>query len=309
MTLWVWIGFRLDVIATGKRRLKAAVELKEVSMKRFSQPTVCSRRQFLSGCAACAGCISGGTLLGGRAAWAEPAPVGKPKIRLVFCETSNAKPIWPNIGYDFDSRRNRLIEMLRQGCPDLEFLPARVMDRPSDADEVLKGHGEVNGYVVCVEGLGWQNDIFKLCTTGKPTLLVDNLFGGSGLFLAQQSRIMRDGKPIDWVSSSRDADLVASARQFASLKEGRSGAEVVAAMRMTRRKSTPAVTDWTCKEDPVPPSGGNGSFGRTPYFRCLARPWGQPPKVTSISTAWMNRARRLPCLAFVQIGHFFSQKS
>ena len=69
-----------------------------------------------------------------------------------------------------------------------------------------------------------------MSTTGKPTLLVDNLFGGSGLFLLQQSRIMGSGKPVDWVSSSRDADLVASARQFASLKQGRSAAEVVAAM-------------------------------------------------------------------------------
>ena len=221
-------------------------------MNRFSQPAVCSRRQFLSGCAACAGCIAGGTSLGGSATWAETATVGKSKIRLVFCETTNDKPIWPNIGYDFDSRRNRLIEVLGQGCPDVEFLPATVMDRPSDSDEVLKGHGEVDGYIVCIEGLGWQNDIFKLCTSGKPTLLVDNLFGGSGLFLAQQSRIMGVGKPVDWVSSSCDADLVASARQFVSLKDGRNAAEVVAAMRATRRKSTPAATDWSCKEDAVP---------------------------------------------------------
>ena len=32
-------------------------------------------------------------------------------------------------------------------------------------------------------------------------------------------------------------------------------------------------------------SDGSGSLGRTPYFLCLARPQGQPPKVTNISTA------------------------
>ena len=37
---------------------------------------------------------------------AEPS-AGKPKIRLVFCETTNDKPIWPNIGYDFDARRKQ----------------------------------------------------------------------------------------------------------------------------------------------------------------------------------------------------------
>ena len=53
--------------------------------------------------------------------------------------------------------------------------------------------------------------------------------------------------------------------------------------------------------------GVNGSFGFTPYFRRLARPHGQPPKVTSISMAWRNRARRWPRLALVQIGQPYSQ--
>lgn len=49
---------------------------------------------------------------------------------------------------------------------------------------------------------------------GKPTLLVDNLFRGSGLFLTRLPGIMKLGKPVDWVSSSDDRDIVASARQF-----------------------------------------------------------------------------------------------
>jgi hypothetical protein len=55
--------------------------------------------------------------------------------------------------------------------------------------------------------------------------------------------------------------------------------------------------------------GGNGWLGATPYLRCLARPHGQPPNVTCISMVWRNLAMRLPFLAFVQIGHRFSQKS
>ena len=52
-----------------------------------------------------------------------------------------------------------------------------------------------------------------------------------------------------------------------------------------------------------------GSLGRTPYFLCLARPNGQPPKVTTISTACKTLAILLPFLALVQIGHRSSQKS
>jgi hypothetical protein len=217
-----------------------------------SQLSICSRRQFLSGCACCAGCVAGGSLLGPRSARAAETAGGEPKIRLVFCETANNKPIWPNIGYDFDARRDRMLELLTQGCPDVQFLPTKVMDSPKNADEVLKADGEVAGYMVCTQGLGWQNDILKLCTTGKPTLLVDNLFGGSGLFLARLPAIMRSGKPVDWVSSSKDDDIVASARNFALLGQGKAAAEVAAAFRATRRRGTPAASDMACKNDPVP---------------------------------------------------------
>ncbi len=221
-------------------------------MQRFPVTASCSRRQFFSRCAACAGCVAGGMLLGPRVARSGETPGGKPKIRLVFCETTNDKPIWPNIGYDFDLRRKRVIEVLTQGCPDVQFLPTQVMDDPKHADDVLQGCGEVDGYLVCVQGLGWRNDIGKLCSTGKATLLVDNLFGGSGLFLTRLPQIMGAGKPVDWISSANDQDIVAAARNFVLLKQGKTAADVVAAFRASRRKNTPAVTDWTCKDDPIP---------------------------------------------------------
>ena len=226
----------------------------------LAEKTCCSRRQFLSGCACCAGCVAGGALLGPSVARAAVAAGGKPKIRLVFCETANDKPIWPNIGYDFDARRKCLLDLLVRGCPELQFLPAKVMDQPAAALDVLKGDREVDGYLVCVQGLGWSNDIFKLCTTGKPTLLADNLFGGSGLFLNQQTRIMRSGKPVDWVSSSNDQDLVASVKNFLLLKQGKSAAEIAAAFRATRHNRTPAATGWTCKDDPLPAPDFENAF-------------------------------------------------
>jgi len=191
-------------------------------------------------------------LLSSRLARAAESGGGKPKIRLVFCETTNDRPIWPNIGYDFDARRKQVIATLTRGCPDVQFLITKVMDNPKQADEVLKGDAEVDGYLICVQGLGWQNDIGKLSATGKPTLLADNLFGGSGLFLTRLPGIMKAGKPVDWVSSQNDEDIVASARCFAQLKKGKGAADVAAAFRATRRKRTPTDADWTCKDDPVP---------------------------------------------------------
>ena len=221
-------------------------------MNRATLPVACSRRRFLSQCAACVGCAAGATWLQPRLGRTAEASAGKPKIRLVFCETPNDKPIWPNIGYDFDTRRNRMLQVLNEGCPDVQLLTTRVMDDPKQADEVLQGDSEVDGYLICVQGLGWRNDIAKLCATDKPTLLVDNLFGGSGLFLTRLPQIMAAGKPVDWVSSADDQDIVASVRQFARLKSGQSAADVAAAFRATRRQRTPAATDWACHEDRIP---------------------------------------------------------
>ena len=183
---------------------------------------------------------------------AESAAGRKPKIRVVFCEAHNDAPIWPNIGYDFDTRRQKMFELLTRGCPQLELLPAQVMDNPKQVDQVLKGNSEVQGYILCLQGLGWNNDIGKLSGTGKPTLLVDNLFGGSGLFLTRLGQLKKSGQPVDWVSSQKDQDIVTVARCFGLLTENKSAAEIAAAFRATRRKATPALTDWQCKDNPIP---------------------------------------------------------
>lgn len=208
-----------------------------------------SRRRFLSCCTACLGCLGGGAFFAQSVNKSSNA--GKPKIRLVFCETANDKPIWPNIGYDFAARRTQLLERLSAGCPDLQFLPIQLMDVPEEADKVLELDSQVDGYIVFVQGLGWQNDIVKLCSTGKPTLLVDNLFGGSGLFLTRQRQIMSSGRPVDWVSSSDDQDIIAAARHFRLLQEGRSAAEIAKTFRMTRHNNTAVQAPGVTQEDTV----------------------------------------------------------
>jgi len=214
--------------------------------------------------------------LGARGLRADVRRTAKPRIRLVFCETANDKPIWPNVGYDFDARRDRLIRILTEGCPEVEFLTTRLMDDPKEADDVLQGDAEVDGYLVCVQGLGWGNDITKLCATGKPTLLVDNLYGGSGMFLTRQAGIMSAGHPVDWVSSSDDQDIVSSARGFALLGEGKSATQVAAAFRTARRANTPTELDWTCKEDkvPEPDFGALESVGPPRRLLVVGGGWG-----------------------------------
>jgi len=222
---------------------------------------------------------------------------GKPKVRLVFCEPPNDKPIWPNIGYDFEARRKHVTGMLTQGCPDVEFKVTKVMD-PQQSADVLKAGGEADGYIVCLQGLGARYNAFALCTTGKPTLVVDNLFGGSGRLLNLVPRIVRSGKPADWVSSSNDEDLVASARHFTMISEGKSAAEIAAAFEKTRRQRTPAETDtdWACKDDAVDARNIGEAFDEVRRMKLVVvgGGWG--------GDAFRKTARDVLGLTFVPVG-------
>lgn len=225
--------------------------MKSVHQNRSSSSI--NRRRFISGCACCMGCAAGSRLLSPEVVRGELVTGGKAKVRLIFCETTNDKPIWPNIGYDFDTRRKKVIETITGGCPDIDFAPVRVLEGSAQetVEAALANPEGVDGFIVCLQGLGWRNDVVKLCATGKPTLLVDNLFGGSGLFLGKISPIMKSGGPVDWVSSSNDADIVESARQFAQCRKGKTPAEVAALFRSTRRGRTPSESNWTCQPDAV----------------------------------------------------------
>jgi hypothetical protein len=233
----------------------------------LSRPAQLTRRQFMSACALCVGC--GASPWFRRPATAAEAGSIRPRIRLVFGETPNNQPIWPNIGYDFAARRAQMTQLLTKTCPDLDFQTALLMNDPKESQALVARDAEVDGYIVCLQGLGWSNDAYQLCTTGKPTLLVDNLFGGSGLFLGQIAKIMSSGKPVDWVSSAREQDLVDSARQFAGWARGRSAAETAAAFRRTRRDNTPAVMDWNCQEDRLQAKDMNRSFEQLKQARIL----------------------------------------
>ncbi|MBN1910877.1 MAG: twin-arginine translocation signal domain-containing protein [Pirellulales bacterium] len=207
------------------------------------------RRKFLSGCAcACAGCAAGG-FLNPKMLRAGESTSGKPKVRLVFCEVRNDRPIWPHIGYDFDARRKQLTQILKQGCPEIDFVVTQLADDRKQAEAILKADGQVDGHIVFLLSMPRNVDTVKLCTTGKPTLFVDNLFGGSGQFLGRMQKIMGSGKPVDWVSSANDQDIVTSAKHFASLAQGKTPADVAKAFRATRHGRTPKDALGAVQED------------------------------------------------------------
>jgi hypothetical protein len=207
-----------------------------------------SRRQFLAGCAVGA---AGLTALNAVAAEAE-APPARPKVRLVYTYVPSTGPIWPNIGYDFDKRKKELTDKLTGGCPNIELLPTTVMNG-GEAKKLLEEDKDkgIDGYLVYMLGI-WTGAPQAIGAAGKPTLFVDDLYGGSGEFLGAYAHARRAKQKVSGVSSSRLDDVVEAARCFELLKKpGATADAFVAACDETRKKLTKPMGDMKCTDDPV----------------------------------------------------------
>jgi len=211
-----------------------------------------TRRGFLAGCAGCA--LATGTLAVPTKLWgASPKNPGA-KVRVVFCRQEQNRPTWPYINYDSKSRERELLSVLRQGCPKVEFLPAVLSGHSVKESGILDRDNEVDGYVVCLLGKDDAYRFEEVCHTGKPTIVADTLFAGSGWFVTRATKLLGKGEPVEWVSSSNNDDLVALAQHFQLAGEGCTADEIVAAIRTTRRQRTPAASDAACLDDPVMPN-------------------------------------------------------
>jgi hypothetical protein len=200
--------------------------VKESAMKandRLSKRSACGlkRREFLGGCAACAAGLAGLSALGVRSAAAQaPYPSEKAKVRLVFTHIPPEHATWPNIGYDYEGRKKELTAKLRQDCPGVEFLPATAHNA-DHAKKILEADKEVDGYLIYMIGI-WTGAPQTIAATGRPTIFVDDFYGGSGEFLVAYSAAKRNGWKVTGVSSSNFDDVIQAAKCFECLKKLRS---------------------------------------------------------------------------------------
>ena len=174
-----------------------------------------NRREFLASCATCTACAS-------MLSWQVTPATGmqasevtgpeKPRIRLVFTHISPEKATWPYQGYDYERRKQELTSRLREGCPNVEFLPATAQTE-DEAKKLLETDREVDGYLVYLIGI-WSGAVKVIASSGTPTLLVDDLYAGSGEFLIQYAAAKRTGLKVAGVSSSRFEDVIEAVRSF-----------------------------------------------------------------------------------------------
>lgn len=200
--------------------------MKQQGLSRAAGNRGLSRREFLAGCAACAAMAPKLVLSGSKGLAAglpdlkATATQEKARVRLVFTHVPHDRPTWPNIDYDYEGRKRELTARLEKALPNTQFLPVTVQSA-DEASQLLQEDKNVDGYVVYIVGI-WTGAVRRIASSGKPTILVDDLYGGSGEFLIEYAAAKRQGLKVAGVSSSRFEDVVAAVRSFECLKKLRS---------------------------------------------------------------------------------------
>ncbi len=183
------------------------------------QPFI-NRRNFLATCAGCAASATCSALAGQTSSplvSLPSIPTEKTKLRLVFTHIPPEKATWPYQGYDYEGRKKALTAQLQKACPNVEFLPATAVNA-DEAKQILENDAEVDGYVVYIVGI-WSRAPKTIYDSGRPTLLVDDLYAGSGEYLIDISDAKRRGLKVAGISSSRFSDVVEGIKAFEVMKK------------------------------------------------------------------------------------------
>ena len=205
-----------------------------------------SRRQFVKSCGAVVAAAGG---LTPAASLAEEPKGKKARVALVFMDTRRSS--WPFPSFDVAAREKEILNLLQQGCPQIEFIPVSVAS--DGADKVLAMKDDVDGYLVYFVTLSYLVDLLhQIGKLGKPMIVADDILGGSGGFLCSYSHLVDHKIPAGAVSSTRPDDLVTVARCFADVKKpGTTAASFAKRCWEVYRTTFPKVGEMKCIEDKV----------------------------------------------------------
>ncbi len=186
-----------------------------------------NRRSFLQAAGGTLACLSilpltESTLYAGPISRTPIFAKSKAKVGLVFCHVPSGNATWPTKDYDYDGRAKELTDKLATSCPQVDFV-VRKAHNAGEADAVLKELTDVDGFVVYAIGI-WTGVPNSIMRCGKPVVLVDDLYAGSGEILIQSGVARREKLPVLVVSSSEMKDVADVANLFVvirSMKETR----------------------------------------------------------------------------------------
>lgn len=149
----------------------------------------------------------------------------KPRVGLIFSAVPSERRTWPYVGYNYKKRAEELEKLVKENLPEIEFVAKLVQSR-EDVEKALKEIDEVDGYVVYYIGI-WLGATEIILKKNKPTILVDDLYAGSGEFLLEYSRAKKKGYPVLGVAASNIKDIVKYIRLLGVVYEFKSSKIVV----------------------------------------------------------------------------------
>ena len=140
------------------------------------------------------------------------------KIGLVFSAMPSNVPTWPYIGYNYEKRAKFFLSLIKENFPELEFID-KIIYNTKEAEEFLeRTKDHVVGYIVVLLGI-WNNVPYTIIKSERPTILIDDLFAGSGEFLLTLSRARREGYPVIGIATSNLTQVIDTIKLMKALGE------------------------------------------------------------------------------------------
>ncbi len=139
----------------------------------------------------------------------------KAKLQVFFTVNKPNFPTWPYINYNYQKRAKDILKLLKGNLPGIEFTQAFLYSR-EDAEKAMKK--EVDGYLIYMIGLEWSGIAERIISKGYPTILVDDLYAGSGGFLKAYSYAKRENFPVVGVASSKFDQVINAVNLFKVIK-------------------------------------------------------------------------------------------
>lgn len=140
----------------------------------------------------------------------------KTKVQVLYPGNKPHVPTWPYIDYDYQKRAEEIGELLKRNLPDIEFSQSFLYSK-EEAEEIMEGE-KADGYLVYMIGLGWGGIAERIMSKRYPTILVDDLYAGSGGFLYAYSYAKKENFPIVGIASSKFNEVINAVGLFKVIK-------------------------------------------------------------------------------------------
>lgn len=198
-----------------------------------SFPAFPSRRRFLSTCAGCAAAC-----LHNPQAQANPIPGRKTKVAVVFTQAPKDKEGWPYVNFDYEAKKKELLAALAPANAFADFTTHTAMSG-DDSKRILAANTDSDGFLVFLLGIPSFNSGREFTFSGRPTIVVDHLYGGTGEFLGVYGPARKKGNPVAGVASSRFSDVIQALRALDTVQRAK-GARI---LDVTRRDPSKTAAD------------------------------------------------------------------